>query len=83
MVMKPCFVQDVLAEHREREMREVRVRHESQFVGKTILEADMHEKTGIVMVGIGKQGKLTIDPPRDFVIEAGDIILGIGKKKMN
>jgi len=33
------------------------------------------------MVGIGKQGKLTIDPPRDFVIEAGDIILGIGKKR--
>ncbi len=74
------FVQDVLAEHREREMREVKVRPESQFVGKTILEADIHEKTGVVMVGIGKQGKLTIDPPRDFVIEAGDIILAIGKK---
>jgi voltage-gated potassium channel len=74
------FVQDVLAEHREREMREVKVNPESKFVGKTILEADIHEKTGVVMVGIGKQGKLTIDPPRDFIIEEGDIILGIGKK---
>lgn len=75
------FVQDVLAERREREMREVKVEPSSELVGKTILEADIHEKTGLVVVGIGKQGKLTIDPPRDFVIEAEDIILAIGKKE--
>ena len=75
------FVQDVLAEHREREMREVKINPESQFVGKTILEADIHEKTGVVVVGIGKKGDLTIDPPREFIIEANDIILGIGKKE--
>jgi len=73
------FVQDVLAEHKEREMREVKVNPESEFVGKTLLEADIHEKTGVVVVGVGKKGELTIDPPREFVIEAGDIILGIGK----
>ena len=32
-----------------------------------------------MLVGIGKKGKLTIDPPRDFIIDVGDIILGIGK----
>lgn len=32
------------------------------------------------MVGIGKKGKLTIDPPREFVIESGVIILAIGKQ---
>ena len=61
------------------EIREVRVSPESEFAGKTILEADIHEKTGVVVVGIGKKGKLTIDPPRDFVIEADDMILAIGK----
>ncbi len=75
------FVQDVLAEHKERELKEVRVNPESEFAGKTILEADIHEKTGVVMVGIGKKGQLTIDPPRDFVIEADDVILAIGKKE--
>ena len=30
-------------------------------------------------MGIGKQGKLTIDPPNNFIIDVGDIILGIGK----
>ena len=43
------------------------------------MESDIHHKTGVVVVGIGKKGKLTIDPPRETVIEEGDIILGIGK----
>ena len=73
------FVQDVLAEHKEREMREVIVGSTSYFAGKSVREADLHHKTGIVLVGIGKQGKLTIDPPRDLIIDVGDIILGIGK----
>jgi voltage-gated potassium channel len=75
------FVQDVLAEHKERELKEVRVNPESEFAGKTILEADIHEKTGVVVVGVGKKGELTIDPPRDFVIEANDVILAIGKQE--
>jgi voltage-gated potassium channel len=73
------FVQEVLAEHKDREMREVKVTPKSYFDGKSIEEADIHHKTGVVMVGIGKKGLLTIDPPRHFLIEAGDIILGIGK----
>lgn len=73
------FVQEVLAEHKNREMREVKVTPKSYFDGKTIEEADIHHKTGVVMVGIGKNGKLAIDPPRNFLIEAGDTILGIGK----
>jgi voltage-gated potassium channel len=73
------FVQEVLAEHKDREMREVKVTSNSFFDGKTVEEADIHHKTGVVMVGIGKKGDLSIDPPRDFMIEAGDTILGIGK----
>ena len=73
------FVQEVLAEHKNREIREVEVTEKSYFNGKTVLEADVHEKTGVVLVGVGKKGDLTIDPPRDYVIRAGDVILGIGK----
>jgi len=73
------FVQDVLAEHKDREMKEVEIRPNSCFASKTILDADIHEKTGVVLVGVGKQGNLTIDPPRSLVIKEGDIILGIGK----
>ena len=73
------FVQEVLAEHKNREIKEVKISPNSYFEGKSIEEADIHHKTGVVLVGVGKNGKLTIDPPRDYIIQAGDIILGIGK----
>ncbi len=73
------FVQDVLAEHKNREFREVIVAKDNYLVGKTVREAELHHKTGIVLVGVGKNGKLTIDPPGDLFIDEGDTILGIGK----
>lgn len=73
------FVQEVLAEKGNREMREVKISSGSILEGKTILEADIHEKTGVVVVGIGREGDLSIDPPRDYIIKAEDVILGIGK----
>ncbi len=73
------FVQDVLAEHETTEIRELKIKQNSYFAGKTIKEAKLHDMTGIVLIGIGKRGELTIDPPKDFLIEDGDKILGIGK----
>lgn len=73
------FVQDVLAEHTSRELREVKISPESQFNGLSLLEADIHERTGVVVVGVGRKGELVIDPPRDYTLETGDVILGIGK----
>lgn len=73
------FVQDVLAEHTSRELREVKVSAESQFNGLSLIEADIHERTGVVVVGVGRNGDLVIDPPRDYTFKTGDVILGIGK----
>jgi voltage-gated potassium channel len=72
------FVQEILAERKDREMKEVKISSKSILAGKTIKEADIHEETGVVVVGVGKYGELIIDPPHDFVIDVGDIILGIG-----
>lgn len=73
------FVQEVLAEHSDRELKEVKVHFGCSLIGQTLLEADIHEKTGVVVLGVGEEGNLIIDPPRDFIIKEGDIILGIGK----
>jgi voltage-gated potassium channel len=73
------FIQEVLAENSKRELKEVKVLLGCSLVGKTLLEADIHEKTGVVVLGVGEEGNLIIDPPRDFVIKEEDIILGVGK----
>lgn len=73
------FVQNVLAEKKDREMREIHLAPDSKFVGLSLLDADIHEKTGVVVVGVGRAGHLNIDPPRDFILEKDDVILGIGK----
>ena len=73
------FVQDVLAEQKERELREIRINSNNCLIGKSLMDAEIHRRTGVVVVGLGKEGELTIDPPRETVIEEGDIILGIGK----
>lgn len=73
------FVQEVLAEQSNRELKEVEVHFGCSLIGQTLLEADIHEKTGVVVLGVGEAGDLIIDPPRDFVIKEGDIILGVGK----
>ena len=73
------FVQEVLAENECREMKEVMVTEDSYYANKTILEADVHDRTGVILVGVGDSGNLTIDPSREYVIKPGNILLGIGK----
>lgn len=73
------FVQDVLAEESTRRMVEVPVPAGSTLEGISVLDADIHEVTGVIVIGVGRGDELIIDPPRDYSFRAGDIILGIGK----
>ncbi|UTB33927.1 MAG: NAD-binding protein [Methanobacterium sp. ERen5] len=73
------FVQDVLAEQKERELREVQIGSNNLLVGKSLKKSEIHRKTGVVVVGLGKEGNLIMDPPMETIIEEGDTILGIGK----
>ncbi|MCG2827849.1 TrkA family potassium uptake protein [Methanothermobacter sp. K4] len=73
------FVQDVLAEGSTRRMVEVPVPPKSPIEGISVLDADIHERTGVIVIGVGRGDELIIDPPRDYVFQKGDIILGIGK----
>lgn len=75
------FVQDVIAEQKETELREIPIDSNNLLVGKSLLESKIHRKTGVVVVGLGKKGKLIIDPPMNTVINEGDTILGIGKSE--
>nr|4EI2_A Chain A, Calcium-gated potassium channel mthK [Methanothermobacter thermautotrophicus str. Delta H]4EI2_B Chain B, Calcium-gated potassium channel mthK [Methanothermobacter thermautotrophicus str. Delta H]4EI2_C Chain C, Calcium-gated potassium channel mthK [Methanothermobacter thermautotrophicus str. Delta H]4EI2_D Chain D, Calcium-gated potassium channel mthK [Methanothermobacter thermautotrophicus str. Delta H]4EI2_E Chain E, Calcium-gated potassium channel mthK [Methanothermobacter therm len=73
------FVQDVLAEESTRRMVEVPIPEGSKLEGVSVLDADIHDVTGVIIIGVGRGDELIIDPPRDYSFRAGDIILGIGK----
>ncbi|MGC9517318.1 MAG: potassium channel family protein [Methanomicrobiales archaeon] len=73
------FVQEVLAKQGNREMREVKISKNSSFINKKVVEADIHENTGVVVLGIGHEGRLIIDPSRDHIIRENDVVLGVAK----
>lgn len=74
------FVQDVLAEGSTRRMVELPVREGSSLQGLSVLDSDIHERTGVIVLGVGHGDELIIDPPRDYRFKAGDVILAVGKE---
>lgn len=83
------FVQEILADRDNREMKEIEIKASSKLVGKTLLECEIHNPPGIVLLGIGKKiekndeniNKLIIDPSKDYILSKRDVILGIGEKE--
>ena len=54
------------------------------FIGKTIRESQLREKTDGLVVGIEREGRRMMNPESHVVLERNDIIWIVGdKKKMN
>lgn len=52
-----------------------------EFIGKTIKESQLREKTDGLVVGIERDGERMINPDSFFVLEAGDVLWIVGDKK--
>jgi CPA2 family monovalent cation:H+ antiporter-2 len=53
-------------------------------VGKSIRESRIREKTHGIIVGIERNGKRTLNPESDWILETDDIVWIAGdKKKIN
>jgi CPA2 family monovalent cation:H+ antiporter-2 len=52
------------------------------FIGKSIKESKLREKTKGLVVGIEKRGKRSLNPESDVVLEKDDILWIVGDKKL-
>ena len=62
-------------------MRQIELKNES-YIGKTIRESKLREKTHGLVVGIEKRGNRILNPESDIVLEKDDILWIVGDKKL-
>jgi len=61
-------------------VEEVTVKADSKLVGQTLQESRLKERSDILLVAIKKaaSGEYQFNPPGDYVITAGDVLIFIG-----
>jgi len=61
-------------------MEEIKVAEGSRLVGKTIIDSEVRNRYGIIIVSIIKaDGKMIFNPPPSTIMEEGDTLIAIGK----
>lgn len=62
-------------------LRQIELKNES-YIGKSIRESRLREKTSGLIVGIEKNGKRILNPESNVVLEKDDILWIVGNKKL-
>jgi len=57
------------------------IKKDSNIDGHTIRELHLRAETGVTIIAVQRGEEITHNPPPDFVLKTGDILLLIGKKK--
>lgn len=79
------FSNEPLSLHEHTELKKLKVEslcllHRSPVLGKTARELDLAEKTGVLVVAIGRGEKLLIHRLAEIQLEANDIVYCIGRE---
>jgi voltage-gated potassium channel len=68
------------AEHLELTMEEIAVQAESSFTNRTLVDANLRQRFGIIVVGIQRSdGRMEFNPEPDTMIRAGDRLVVLGR----
>ena len=62
-------------------LRQIELKNED-YLGKTIRESKLREKTHGLIVGLEKKGKRILNPESDIILEKDDILWIVGDKKL-
>lgn len=66
----------------ELDLEEVFVKTDSYLENKTLLEAQIPSKTGLMVLAIKKKedGKMLFNPPIDYTFQLGDVLIVLGRE---
>ncbi len=83
-ILRPAFVDFVelatFRDHLELGMEEIRVEQGSPLDGVRLRDSEIRSRYGLMVITVKKtDGTMTLNPPPDLLIEAGDILISIGK----
>ncbi|WP_040396933.1 potassium channel family protein [Anaerococcus senegalensis] len=69
--------------HVELDLEEVVVKKDSYLENKNLIQAQIHKKTGLIVLAIKKieDGKMIFNPPVDYQFKIGDILIVLGKEE--
>lgn len=74
-------IKNTLAIFGNLEIRQHTVTKKSQLIGKTLQEAKIREKTGVLIIGIWRNGECQINPHSNQLLMEGDILLVMGTRE--
>ncbi len=66
----------------ELQLEEVRIRAQSDLVGKKLIESGIRQFSGAIILAVRKvTGEMVFNPPPDYILEAGDTLVALGDRK--
>lgn len=63
-------------------LQQLDLKTENEFIGKSIGQSQLREKTNGMVVGIERNGKRLLNPESNLVLEKNDILWVVGDKKL-
>ncbi|MBC7749145.1 MAG: TrkA C-terminal domain-containing protein, partial [Methylotenera sp.] len=55
---------------------------DEEFIGATIRDSQLREKTNALIVGIERSGRRILNPESNMILEKNDILWVVGSKKL-
>jgi voltage-gated potassium channel len=69
------------SEHIELQIEEIAISSKSSLVGKTLIDSEIRQSMGIIIVGVKQtDGKMVFNPPPTQVIDAGSVLITLGER---
>ena len=87
MVLAGAFYQPVTGDKMELILKQlvmewVELPPDSELVGKTLAEADVRKRTGVIVLGVVRNDEMIPTPdPKNFRFQPGDILIVVGNRE--